>query len=129
MTSFSGSDRHPAAQRNGLFGVLEAGHSGVGQNAFGPVGGRLPEGDRGKRLAAAGDDRVRTRAVIAERCFDEAVAIEHRHADVVAVGPAFLQSPLGNGMRHVERQRLFGDDLLGDSRRGRKQDGKRKKMR
>ena len=58
----------------------------------------------------------------------EAVAIEHRHADVVAVGPAFLQSPLSDGVRHVERQRLFGEDFLCDSRngcdRGRKRQGK-----
>src|SRR5436305_4071607 len=92
-----GLDRHSAAQCDRPFCVLEARHGRVGQNTFGPVGGRLPEGDRSKRLAAAGDDRVRARAIVAERCFDEAVAIDHRHADVIAVGPAFLQSPLGDG--------------------------------
>ena len=45
---------------------------------------------------------MRTRAVIPERRFDEAVAIEHRHADVIAVGPTFFQSPLGDAMRQVE---------------------------
>ena len=70
---------------------------------------------------------MRTRAVVAERCFDEAVTVEHRHADVVAVGPAFLQSPLGDGMRQVERQRFFDDDLLGGSGSGGERNGKRKR--
>ena len=91
--------------------IFDSLRGGLGQHPTRPLRRGLLEGHRGKGLAAAGDDRVRPRPVVAKRDLDQPVAIEDGHADMVAVGPAFGERPLGDGLRQVERQRLFADHI------------------
>jgi hypothetical protein len=53
-----------------------------------PLPRGLTERHRGNRLAPAGGDRVRRGAIVAQRKFDESVAVDNGDGDVVAVGPA-----------------------------------------
>ena len=64
------------------------------------------------RLLAAQIDGVRSRPVVSQTPFGQAVGIHHHDAHTETVGTAFLNHGLDNRLGNIGRERFLRDELL-----------------